>query len=353
MKLSSEAIQVRDYINKDIVIAHRGSTYWTPEETEPAFRWARNIGADYLELDLQMTKDNILVAMHDDDLLRTTNVKDIYPKFKTPTVNDFTLKELRSLDCGIWFNKKKPDRARKAFEGTEILTLKDVMMIAEGYRIKRINDKPVKEMFDHKWTGKYVYEKDPKDNKNRPGIYAETKSGHGQIEKFLAKKLKELKWLITDHPKNIKTYQNKVSIANTNARFILQSFSKESIEKLDAYLPGIPKCMLLWKPDMEGDLKNNLKEYIDFCIKNNAEIMGSSIAGAPNNYEELTAPWMVDLIHKSGMVIHPYTFDTNNDLHKYAPHVEGVFTNRADLALIYYKRLTKNNSENILNDLGY
>ncbi len=353
MKLSSEAMQVRDYINKDIVIAHRGSTYWTPEETEPAFRWARNIGADYLELDLQMTKDSILVAMHDDDLLRTTNVKDIFPKFKTPTVNDFTLKELRSLDCGTWFNKKNPDRARKAFEGAKILTLKDVMMIAEGYRIKRINNKPVKEIINHKWTGKYVYEKDPKDNKNRPGIYAETKSGHGQIEKFLAKKLKELKWLITDHPKNIKTYQNKVSIANTNARFILQSFSKESIEKLDAYLPSIPKCMLLWKPDMKGDLKNNLTEFIEFCIKNNAEIMGSSIAGAPNNYEELTAPWMVNLIHKSGMIIHPYTFDTNNDLHKYAPHVEGVFTNRADLALIYYKRLKENNSEEVLDDLGY
>lgn len=353
VKLSPKAMQVRDYINKNIVIAHRGSTYWTPEETEPAFRWARNIGADYLELDLQMTKDSILVAMHDDNLLRTTNVRDVFPKIKTPTVNDFTLKELRGLDCGIWFNKKNPDRARKSFKGAKILTLKDVMMIAEGYCIKRVNGIPAKEIVDKKWTGKYLYAKDLKDNKNRPGIYAETKSGHGLIEKVLAKELKEQSWLITDDPKEIKTYQNKVSIANTNARFILQSFSKESIEKLEVYLSGIPKCMLLWKPDMKGDLKKNLIKYVDFCIKNNAEIMGSSIAGAPNNYEELTALWMVDLIHKSGMIIHPYTFDTNNDLHKYASHVEGVFTNRADLALIYYKRLTENTSEKVLEGLGY
>ncbi len=40
--LSEKAKKVRDYIKKDIVIAHRGSTYWTPEETEPAFWWERN-----------------------------------------------------------------------------------------------------------------------------------------------------------------------------------------------------------------------------------------------------------------------------------------------------------------------
>ena len=33
------------FIPKDIVIAHRGTTYWAPEETEMAYRWARNIGA--------------------------------------------------------------------------------------------------------------------------------------------------------------------------------------------------------------------------------------------------------------------------------------------------------------------
>ncbi|NOQ91550.1 MAG: hypothetical protein GQ552_02410, partial [Flavobacteriaceae bacterium] len=173
------------------------------------------------------------------------------------------------------------------------------------------------------------------------------------LEKLLLKELKENDWLITDNPKTIETYPNKVSIANTNARFILQSFYRESIEKLNIYLPNIPKCLLIWKPDMNEDIKNSYVETINYCIDNNVEIMGPSIAGAPNNYGELTAPWMVELIHQSGMIIHPYTFDTNTDIDNYGASVDGVFTNRADLALIYFKRLKSNTSESILAELGY
>jgi hypothetical protein len=53
------------------------------------------------------------------------------------------------------------------------------------------------------------------------------------------------------------------------------------------------------------------------------------------------------------MIIHPYTFNTTQEFEKYAPSVEGVFTNRADLALIYYKRLKNNISEEVLKELGY
>lgn len=44
-ELSPEMIKVRDYVPEYAVIAHRGSTFWTPEETESAYRWAREIGA--------------------------------------------------------------------------------------------------------------------------------------------------------------------------------------------------------------------------------------------------------------------------------------------------------------------
>ncbi len=350
-ELSAESIKTRNYIPENIIIAHRGSTYWAPEETEPAYRWARNIGADYLELDLQMTKDSILVALHDDTLLRTSNIKDVFPNMVNPTSKNLTLKELRTLDFGSWFNKENPERARKSFVESQILTFKDVLMIAEGYRIKREKGKPVKEVIKGEWTGKYLYEIDPVDNKNRPGIYAETKKLN--LEKLLLKELKEHGWLITNNPKTIETYPNKVSIANTNARFILQSFYRESIEQLNIYLPGIPKCLLIWKPDMNEDINNSYVETINYCIDNNVEIMGPSIAGAPNNYGELTAPWMVKLIHQSGMIIHPYTFDTNTDFNTYGASVDGVFTNRADLALIYFKRLKSNISESILTELGY
>jgi glycerophosphoryl diester phosphodiesterase len=175
-ELSESAKKVRDYMMKDMVIAHRGTTYWAPEETEVAFRWARNIGADYLELDLQMTKDSVLIALHDDDLRRTTNISKVFPERDSlPTIN-FTLKELRNLDAGSWFNKARPHQARKSFKNLKIMTLKDVIMIAEGYHIKKEKGIPIKEIKDKVWTGQYSYEKDPSDNGNRPGVYAETKT---------------------------------------------------------------------------------------------------------------------------------------------------------------------------------
>ncbi len=350
--LSKQSIKIRDYIPKDIVIAHRGTTYWAPEETEPAFLWARNIGSDYLEFDIQMTKDSILVAFHDNTLLRTTNIEEVYPNIKNPTTNDFTLKELRSLDAGSWFNKSFPARAKDGYVGLKIMTFEDVVMIAEGYRIKKDkNGNPVKDKRFGKWTGKYKHEKDPNDNKNRPGLYVETKKLH--LEVLLANELKKLRWLITDNPKKIKTFEGKVGLANTNARFILQSFYRRSIEELNIHLPGVPKCLLLWEPKMNEDLKNNYIEAINYSIKNNVEIMGASIAGSPNNYGELSAPWMTELVHKSGMVMHPYTFDTQEQFNEYKGRVEGVFTNRADLALEFYNRKSKQSAEEVLKELGY
>ncbi len=349
--LSKRAIKVRDYMKKDMVIAHRGTTYWAPEETEAAFRWARNIGADYLELDLQMTKDNVLIALHDDDLRRTTNISSIFTdRDSLPTAN-FTLKELRSLDAGSWFNISRPDQAKKSFENLKIMTLQDVLMIAEGYHIKKESGVPAKEMVSGIWTGQYLYEKDPNDNGNRPGVYAETKTEH--FEKILAEELKELGWLITSNPKKIETFPNKVTIANSEARFILQSFYPESIVELEKHVPNVPKCLLLWKPDMKGELKTTYQETVNFAVKNNVQIIGSSIAGEPNNYGELTAPWMTEMIHKTGMVIHPYTFDTVDQLNKYHKRLDGVFTNRADLALEFYGRKSSSSSEEILKDLGY
>jgi len=346
--ISKQAIEVRNTIKKDIVIAHRGSTYWTPEETEPAFRWARNIGADYLELDVQLTKDGYLVAFHDNDLLRTTNVMELFPDNKKPIIDDFTLAQLRTLDVGTWFNIKNPSRAKKDYRGLTILTLEDVAKIAEGFSIKRDNGIPVKVAN----SALYEYEIDPNDNGNRPGIYVETKHPKINIEEVLANTLTELGWNINHNPKEIKIVQGKIGTANTKSRIILQSFSPESIVQLDKKLPNIPKCFLLWRPDFKGDVKENYQKAIAHGIKYNVQIIGSSIAGAPNNYEELTDKWMVDLVHNAKMIMHPYTFDTNKQLINYAKLVDGVFTNRADLALDYYG-LNPNSAKKVLTNLGY
>ena len=62
-----------------VVIAHRGASGYLPEHTLPAKALAYAQGADYLEQDLVMTKDNELVVLHDHYLDRVTDVADRYP----------------------------------------------------------------------------------------------------------------------------------------------------------------------------------------------------------------------------------------------------------------------------------
>jgi len=74
------------------IIAHRGASYFEPENTLKAYKRAIEMGADFVELDVRMSKDNELIIMHDPDISRTTNGKGL--------VNDFTLDELKEFDAG-------------------------------------------------------------------------------------------------------------------------------------------------------------------------------------------------------------------------------------------------------------
>ena len=107
-----------DKIPTNLVIAHRGVPYYAPEETLPAYLLARDLGADYLEADLQRTKDGIIIALHDDNLRRTTNIADVFPERSDDLVSSFTWDELQKLDAGSWFNE--------SYAGEKIPTLDEV-----------------------------------------------------------------------------------------------------------------------------------------------------------------------------------------------------------------------------------
>ena len=87
--ISDDMAKVRDYVPRMAVIAHRGSTFWVPEETEAAYRWAREMGADYLEADLQCSKDGVVLALHDDNLCRTTDIENVYGEYIPSTRKQF------------------------------------------------------------------------------------------------------------------------------------------------------------------------------------------------------------------------------------------------------------------------
>ncbi|MFY3793295.1 glycerophosphodiester phosphodiesterase [Ureibacillus sp. MALMAid1270] len=79
-------------------IAHRGASAYAPENTMSAFYKAIQMGADYIEFDVQMSKDGIPVIIHDSTLNRTTNGNGY--------ISDYTLKQLKSLDAGSWYGKE-------------------------------------------------------------------------------------------------------------------------------------------------------------------------------------------------------------------------------------------------------
>ena len=101
-----------------LVFGHRGASGDAPEHTLLSYRLAKELGADHLEIDLQQTKDGELVALHDEDVDRTTN--------GTGNVADFTLAELQQLDAGSWSTKKYPAKAMPEYAGLPIPSLRQI-----------------------------------------------------------------------------------------------------------------------------------------------------------------------------------------------------------------------------------
>jgi glycerophosphoryl diester phosphodiesterase len=90
-----------------VIIAHRGDSFRAPENTLEAARSGREAGADAWEFDVQMTRDGVPVILHDESLLRTTDVAARFagdPRGRDGfRVSDFDLHEVRVLDAGSWF----------------------------------------------------------------------------------------------------------------------------------------------------------------------------------------------------------------------------------------------------------
>lgn len=83
--------------------AHRGASAYAPENTLDAIDLAMQMGFDWVENDVQRTKDGVLVVIHDDTLARTTDVEQRFPNRAPWKVQDFTAAEIAQLDAGSWF----------------------------------------------------------------------------------------------------------------------------------------------------------------------------------------------------------------------------------------------------------
>jgi len=89
-------------------IAHRGARSLAPENTLAAAEKGLEAGADLWELDVRLTADKELIVLHDDTLVRTSNVETKFPDREPWNTSDFTLSEIKTLDFGSWFHENDP-----------------------------------------------------------------------------------------------------------------------------------------------------------------------------------------------------------------------------------------------------
>lgn len=88
--------------------AHRGASEYAPENTISSFRKAIELGANGIELDLQITKDKQIVIFHDKLIDKKSN--------GIGKIEDYTYEELKMLDFGSWFDKSYKNEHIVLFE---------------------------------------------------------------------------------------------------------------------------------------------------------------------------------------------------------------------------------------------
>lgn len=189
----NNAQQNKNVLAKNVAIAHRGASGYAPEHTFFAYDKAKNeLGADYIELDLQMTKDGNLIAMHDETVDRTTG-----GKFHGP-VKNYTTAQLKQMDVGSWFNQKNPQYANPKYAGAKVPTLDEILT--------RYGPD----------TNYYIETKSPDVYPGMEEKLLDTLNKHGMLT---SDKLK-------------------------NGQIVIQSFSQESLLKMKKLNPNIPLIQL-------------------------------------------------------------------------------------------------------------
>lgn len=254
-----------------LLVAHRGASGYAPEHTLAAYGLAIEQSADFVEQDLQLTKDGHFVCLHDPDLARTTNVAEVFPDRATMRdieetgkphrgwyAIDFTLAEIKQLDAGSWFNRANPFAANPSYAGQRVPTLEEAI----------------------KLVGK------------RAGLYIELK--HYPFYKRLGyDTAQKLAAILKAHG-----FDNDKG----RERIFIQSFSKESLLRMRDVAPRYRRVQLLPMEDAER------KEDSAKVTASLAKEIARYAQGAGPSKTMLKDAGDVAIFHSAGLVIHPYTF---------------------------------------------
>jgi glycerophosphoryl diester phosphodiesterase len=274
------------------LVAHRGASAYAPEHTFESYQLALKQGADFVEQDLQITSDGVLVCLHDLTLERTTNVKDIFStRFReelvdgTPTrrwyVSDFTLREIEQLDAGSWFDVK--------FKGARVPTFQEAIDLVRG----------------------------------KAGLYPETKAPEVYGQRGF-----DMERLVLDL---LRKNQLDKRSAWRKTPVIIQSFSAEGLRKLFSTLnTKLPLVLLV------GDEAR--ARWLTAAGLAEAKQFASGIAPA----KALLDKSLVRQAHTLGLTVTPYTFRSREtgrfktvreemSYYLYSLGVDALFTDNPDM----------------------
>lgn len=272
--LASGAAVAKKPASKDLVlnVGHRGASGYAPEHTIPSYDLALKLGADYIEQDLQMTSDGVLIALHDETLDRTARpTAESGPGDCTGLVRTKTLAQVKTCDVGTWFNETYPQYAREEYVGLRIPTLEEVF---QRY-------------------GK------------KANYYIETKNplaAPGMEEELL---------------RLMDTYNLREPAAK-KWQVLIQSFSPESLQKIYALDPALPLIQLFYGTETSQTIQARLDAVKDYAV---------GIGPSKNDVDAA----LVEAAHERCLDIHPYTVNAKPEMEALIGlGVDGMFTNFPD-----------------------
>ncbi len=274
-----------------VVIAHRGASGYLPEHTLASYAMAYAMGADYIEQDLAMTSDHVLICLHDTTLDATTNVAEVFPERKREDGRyypaDFTLEEIRRLRT----RERLPRRFPRETQLFQIPTFEEAIQLVQGL---------------NKSTGRNV------------GIYPELKDPSfykGENLPFAETLLQVLSLYGYEGP---------------TANIYIQCFSPATLGRLREELKtDLPLIQLISDNEMLEDLGFE-------------KIAGYAQGIGPEKTCIAKDPSLVKKAHAVGLKVHPYTFraefvpkpyesvEEEMDMYLFTYDIDGGFVDHPD-----------------------
>lgn len=281
------AVQSRS-ADRKLLVAHRGASAYAPEHTLASYRLALEQRADFVEQDLGVTRDGVLVCLHDPTLERTTNVEAVFPERAREVegrrrwfVGDFTLEEIRRLDAGSWFDAK--------FAGERVPTFAEAVALV----------------------------------RSRAGLFPELKAPSLYRDRGVDMAVV----LATE----LKRHGLDRKGADPATPIIIQSFDVEALQSAARELPSIDRTFLLAPADVEWTSDEALRTIAAFA---------TGIGPSKTLIER--DPTLVPRAQALGLTVIPYTFRASSpgrfdSVRDEMAHflrvfgVDGVFTDNPDM----------------------